>query len=58
VTKSRKVTKLVTLDFGLVKPCWEEFNLDLKKIRNLIMNDKFKNFGKIVKNGYGPIIHN
>jgi hypothetical protein len=31
VTKSRKVTKLVTVDFDLVKPCREEFNLDLKK---------------------------
>jgi hypothetical protein len=31
VTKSRKVTKLVTIDLDLVKPCWEEFNLNLKK---------------------------
>jgi hypothetical protein len=30
VTKSKKVTKLVTVDLDLIKPCWEEFNLDLK----------------------------
>jgi hypothetical protein len=31
VTKSRKVTKLETVDLDLIKPRWEEFNLDLKK---------------------------
>jgi hypothetical protein len=31
VTKSRKMTKLVTVDLDLIKPCWEEFNLNLKK---------------------------
>jgi hypothetical protein len=25
------VTKLVTVDLDLIKPCWEGFNLDFKK---------------------------
>jgi hypothetical protein len=31
VTKSRKVTKFLMVDLDLIKPCWEEFRLDLKK---------------------------
>jgi hypothetical protein len=46
------VTKLVTVDLDLENRCWEEFNLDL----NMVMYDKLKNFGKIVKNSFGPII--
>jgi hypothetical protein len=30
-TNSRKVTKLVTVDLDLIKPCWEEFDIDLRK---------------------------
>jgi hypothetical protein len=42
----------------LIKPCWEELNLDLKKVRNMIIYDKLKNVGKIVKNSYEPILSN
>jgi hypothetical protein len=30
VTNSRKMTTLITIDLDLIKPSWEEFNLDLK----------------------------
>jgi hypothetical protein len=34
--------KLVTVEFDLMEPCREEFNLDLKEVRNVvIMYDEF-----------------
>jgi hypothetical protein len=30
VTKSRKVTKMVTADLDFIRPCWKGFNLDYK----------------------------
>jgi hypothetical protein len=52
------VSKFVSVDLDLTNPSWEGFNLDFKRVRIVVMYDKFKNFEKIVENIYGPIISN
>jgi hypothetical protein len=46
----------VTEDLDSINPCYVQLNLGLKKMRNMVVYDKFNNFGKVVKNSYGPII--
>jgi hypothetical protein len=49
---------LITVDLDSIKPCWDGFNLDFKKVRNVVTYHKFKTFGKITENICGSIISN
>jgi hypothetical protein len=40
-------------DLDLVKPCWQGYNLNFRQKRNMAVNNKFKYFGKIIKETYG-----
>jgi hypothetical protein len=56
VTKSRKATKLVTVDVESLKPRWEDLRLDSKgKVRNVVMYNNLENAG-IIRNSYVPAI--
>jgi hypothetical protein len=41
------------VDLDLINPCWEEFSLDLKKMLNMVMYNKLRYFGNLLRRAMG-----